>query len=261
MLAIAALPLTGQTVLFDFEDSAQGWMLGDGADGITTEIGWAQNYGASVGESSLQTRTTTAGLPDPFAWAFRVDLTADAPETVAIAEAGAEGGMAINFDVTHLEETTPDYDGVFQLFAVLQTNADEISWNQTDNLLGPEGMTVDADWVRTVSIPIPDRDFSEGVNIHIGVKPELDVPSDTYLYLDNFVIGEPVGEGPAGEQYLGTWEIAENWANTGGWLGSLYVEYQPWVWSHNLQSYIYIVEETFSDAGAWSYVPRPAPGE
>lgn len=67
----------------------------------------------------------------------------------------------------------------------------------------------------------------------------------------------PGGEPPVEELYLDTWPVdADGWANTESWFGWVYVEFEPWVYSNNLGSYIWVDEGSFSEAGSWTYVPR-----
>ena len=45
------------------------------------------------------------------------------------------------------------------------------------------------------------------------------------------------------------------WVDTGDWMGHLYVVEDPWIYSANLESWVYLPGETISENGAWSYVP------
>lgn len=76
---------------------------------------------------------------------------------------------------------------------------------------------------------------------------------------ENLTVPEGAGGGGGGEMYLDTWAVdAEGWANTESWLGWVYVEFQPWVYSNSLGSYIYVEEGSFTESGSWVYAPRYA---
>ena len=72
---------------------------------------------------------------------------------------------------------------------------------------------------------------------------------------DNFYI-DSTGENltyPAGNPNV-TWNGSvvngDGWANTGDWLGQVYVENQPFVWSLDLEKYIYVADDS-----GWVYIP------
>jgi hypothetical protein len=56
------------------------------------------------------------------------------------------------------------------------------------------------------------------------------------------------------------WDIfgvdQSGWTDTGDWLGQLNVNERPWVWSHNMQKYLYIPDGSVSMGGAWAYFPN-----
>lgn len=47
---------------------------------------------------------------------------------------------------------------------------------------------------------------------------------------------------------------AEGWVDTGDWMGMIYVTNDPWVYSLDLQNWVYISADGVGEAGAWSYV-------
>ena len=53
----------------------------------------------------------------------------------------------------------------------------------------------------------------------------------------------------------GPWDIADAKGNvdTGSWLGWLNVVHKPFVWSYDLESYLYIEEDNIDSDGSWSY--------
>lgn len=58
------------------------------------------------------------------------------------------------------------------------------------------------------------------------------------------------------EDFLGLWPVSDYRTETTGWLGTLWTEYAPWVYSESLRGWICVAAETFSpEAGGWVYVP------
>lgn len=54
------------------------------------------------------------------------------------------------------------------------------------------------------------------------------------------------------DSWLGYTIDADGWVDTGDWMGSLYVENEPWIYSGSLSKYLYIP----NDSG-WAFVPSP----
>lgn len=50
--------------------------------------------------------------------------------------------------------------------------------------------------------------------------------------------------------------VADGWVDTGSWMGTLYVNHAPWVYSVNLGKYIYIPQQ-FDNRGSWSFILAP----
>ncbi|MCD8481189.1 MAG: hypothetical protein LR015_00020 [Verrucomicrobia bacterium] len=59
------------------------------------------------------------------------------------------------------------------------------------------------------------------------------------------------GEGGGDNSWAG-FPIVDGWVDTGDWLGWLYVEYAPWIYSQILNNFLYIPEEP-SAHGVWAY--------
>jgi len=57
-----------------------------------------------------------------------------------------------------------------------------------------------------------------------------------------------VGEGEGPEFWYGNLVDEMGWADTGSWLGQVWVEHDPWVYSLSLEAYIYV-----SDDSGWIY--------
>ncbi|NDV63191.1 hypothetical protein G0Q06_12065 [Puniceicoccales bacterium CK1056] len=47
---------------------------------------------------------------------------------------------------------------------------------------------------------------------------------------------------------------ADNWVNTGAWLGWVNITNDPWIYLDDLADYIYLPDGQAADAGAWLYV-------
>ena len=69
---------------------------------------------------------------------------------------------------------------------------------------------------------------------------------------DNVVV--TVG-GEAGPTWYG-YAITDGFADTGSWLGWLYVEQAPWVYSYRLTGWLYAPAEQAVDAGGWFYTTQ-----
>ncbi|NDV62270.1 hypothetical protein G0Q06_07410 [Puniceicoccales bacterium CK1056] len=81
------------------------------------------------------------------------------------------------------------------------------------------------------------------------------------VYFDNVAVdvtGEnltaPDFGGGSGNTWAGYAVSPEGWVNTGAWLGLIYVNEAPFVYSADLETYIYLPEDLVGDAGAWSYI-------
>lgn len=48
--------------------------------------------------------------------------------------------------------------------------------------------------------------------------------------------------------------VEDSWADTGGWLGYLYVGSEPWVWSFSMGTWLYLPESGVKPSGAWAYL-------
>ncbi len=60
-----------------------------------------------------------------------------------------------------------------------------------------------------------------------------------------------LGEGPA---MWGSYVVTDGWVDTAAWMGPLYVEFDPWIWSELLQSWIYLPEESIGEDGSWIFL-------
>lgn len=103
---------------------------------------------------------------------------------------------------------------------------------------------------------------AELTSVNLIAFGDLNVDADNFEFANATVTGVP-GEDTAPPQlFLGEFEIDElNNADTGEWLGWVFVEHDPWVYSYNLGSYLYVHEGSFGAAGSWVYAPRPAAAE
>lgn len=56
-----------------------------------------------------------------------------------------------------------------------------------------------------------------------------------------------------------TWQgfpIVEEAVDTSPWLGWLHVGQDPWLWSYNLEGWMYLPSGSVTSSGAWFYIPR-----
>ncbi|NDV60900.1 formylglycine-generating enzyme family protein [Puniceicoccales bacterium CK1056] len=52
------------------------------------------------------------------------------------------------------------------------------------------------------------------------------------------------------------WTIVDGYADTGSWLGWLWIGNDPWLWSPRLGGWLYSPADGVSETGGWVYVPR-----
>ncbi|MEX0332795.1 MAG: hypothetical protein AB3N64_15395 [Puniceicoccaceae bacterium] len=57
-------------------------------------------------------------------------------------------------------------------------------------------------------------------------------------------------------QFWGPYPVVDGHADTTPWLGWLYVDAAPWMFSYSLASWLYSPEEGISESGGWVYIPR-----
>jgi hypothetical protein len=79
---------------------------------------------------------------------------------------------------------------------------------------------------------------------------QLDAATVTFSDLLATHNGEPFTMTWAG------WPMTGNAVDTGEFLGWLDVSYAPWIWSYNLDGWIYLPEGNVDDNGAWMFMPR-----
>lgn len=51
--------------------------------------------------------------------------------------------------------------------------------------------------------------------------------------------------------------VDDPWVDTGDWLGWIYNEHAPWVYSSSFDKYIYLPDEGTDANGGWAFVPAP----
>lgn len=65
-----------------------------------------------------------------------------------------------------------------------------------------------------------------------------------------------LGYEPAKAQQLQLMMQSESWVNTGDWMGWINVDEEPWIYSADLQRYIYLPASNATQQGGWAYVPK-----
>ena len=64
-----------------------------------------------------------------------------------------------------------------------------------------------------------------------------------------------IGEGTVAEPTWAGYVIEQSgWVDTGAWLGWVHVEQTPWIWSHALGRWVYLLEALVTPGGAWGFV-------
>jgi hypothetical protein len=46
------------------------------------------------------------------------------------------------------------------------------------------------------------------------------------------------------------------YVDTGDWIGWIYVEQKPWIYSLALSKHIFMPETNVTESGGWAYVPK-----
>ncbi|MEX0321354.1 MAG: endo-1,4-beta-xylanase [Puniceicoccaceae bacterium] len=89
---------------------------------------------------------------------------------------------------------------------------------------------------------------------------DLTVTYGGKVYQSSFSLGDdmtvtvPVVTEGVGTHW-GAWEIDENnWVDTGDWLGRLQVQFAPWVWSLDLEQWLYFPIETVAAGDGWCWI-------
>ncbi len=73
------------------------------------------------------------------------------------------------------------------------------------------------------------------------------------LLRDETVIQEQPDQRGVTERVIGN-SIANGWVNTGDWLGYVNVDNAPWIYSDDLDNWMYIEEANVSSSGGWVFV-------
>ena len=88
-----------------------------------------------------------------------------------------------------------------------------------------------------------------GIELDAGIF-DIDPLVPTFGLINPTVVGGPIWAG---------YEIgAEGYAQTAPWLGLLYVNDTPWVWSVGLGKFLFIDELGVDENGGWVFFPKPA---
>ncbi len=100
----------------------------------------------------------------------------------------------------------------------------------------------------------------ELMSVNLIAFADLNAGPDNWELSDVRVIGvlaEGNGGGNGGGEdlYLGEYPVSAGWADTGDWLGHLWVEPAPWTYSPSI-GWIYVAEATNSESGAWVFAPK-----
>lgn len=190
-------------------------------------IGISREFTATYTFDTLYTATFDVGNPDftdspmgtPIAY-FIVDVDGDGYQWSDVIQGGGRS----------LTGTSPA-EGTWETWTITQTF--------TDGMTTVGGHTITT---------------ADNVAFAMFINP----PGNTWaeresVAFDNLMITGPVVAAP---QWAG-YEIDEmGIVDTGAWLGLLYVENDPWIWSYSLETWLYLPPEAISETGSWSYVTQ-----
>jgi len=81
--------------------------------------------------------------------------------------------------------------------------------------------------------------------------------ANSWLDIDSVEISALVESGGSTEMNWAKWVVDENgFVDTGTFMGWLWVGAKPWVFSYQLEKFIYLPESNVSASGAWVYLPN-----
>jgi hypothetical protein len=84
----------------------------------------------------------------------------------------------------------------------------------------------------------------------------IHIPSNSFSDKGAWVFVPTMWDPPAGGE--GTWAgyiVEDEYADTGDFLGLVYVGDAPWVYSMDMGKWLYLPEATITSPGAWMFVP------
>ncbi len=102
--------------------------------------------------------------------------------------------------------------------------------------------------------PLPLQNYEPGDPFTgLGITSNFSVERSSSS--DYIEFGEIRVTGPevAVELWAGYEVDQDGWIDTGDFMGQLNVELDPWIWSSELERWIYMSEENVTDTGAWFY--------
>lgn len=110
----------------------------------------------------------------------------------------------------------------------------------------------------TVTVDFGEPSERLGVFDSSGSAIEVDASSfNIDPLIPTFGSVNPTTESSSDPTWLG-YEIGpEGFVNTASWLGLLYVDEEPWIWSLSLGDWIYIDEAGADENGGWAFIPKP----
>lgn len=257
--------LTAQdTVLWDFETVEQynQWIMStmypEGLTGHGT-LQWYEFPDQSGGLSYtvVLTDSDAAVGGSGFRWAVEATVTPEDPQFEALRDAVLEG-KTLAYDVyRHPDEGSSEW---FQTFFTIQGNPGgrQNQWNNLTEAAWP----ADEPLTMTATIDFSaEPNQADGEGAYMPASPESimlafavngPVTSGSIIVFDNIRIP---GEDSGGDGWFGYTIDEAGWADTGEWLGFVWVDSNPWVWAGT--GWLYFAEETYDAAtGVWTYAPR-----
>lgn len=175
--------------------------------------------------------------------------------------------------IQHPIELHTEYD-VDIFINVSDSNSLTYNFNGSSHTLVPESYHVFVDGELIVGIPADGLGFaitSSGADYvsfrdsalgsatvdQIGfVSATADAGVDWYFSNMFIMTGDSISdEGNGGSEGWYGYDVPGNhWVDTGAWMGLVYVANDPWIYSLDLQNWVYISADGVGEAGAWSYI-------
>jgi hypothetical protein len=134
-------------------------------------------------------------------------------------------------------------------------------WYHYEVTVDPSAQTYDVKiWVDGTADPIlnvADLTYAGPISGVIGRVEWQPFGNNDCTGLDAYIDNIKITQGVDPSSTWAGYDIDQNgWADTGSWLGWVYVQMAPWVYSDSLGSWIYMQEPNPTDPGVWGFVTR-----
>lgn len=265
----------GDVLTFSFTFTTPASIAPDigGEKGEGFRVGLFDSNGANMNQPhSYSSSNPNAELDLPIGYWLGIDVGTEAndfnfrerltPATSGVDNSGrllatsAEGsgfiGLAEGIEGSYNLVANTTYTGVF---SVERTGEDSV--NLSVELLDEQGASLATFSAAGSSNPVTTFNtiaFVANSNV-FGSTSATGQPDNGVIF--NHIKVEIISDSEPTGDYLGVFPIDQGWADTGTWLGWIFVADAPWVYLPELQGWSYVDEPSFDEnAGGWLFFPR-----